>query len=78
MSVQDLIDKYGTTGTVRIHGAELPIINIKMMDDDALRALINENAVSNYRRINGREPESVQEALKWQRERSAAKEMWSQ
>lgn len=73
MSVQDLIDRYGTSGNIRICNTELPVINIRMMDDDDLRALINENAVSNYRRINGRDPETVKEALQWQRGFFAAK-----
>lgn len=72
--MQNLIDRYGTAGTIEIQGIELPIINIPMMSDEKWQELARENAVNNYRRITGTEPESVEAAVKWQRERSAARE----
>ena len=70
--MQNLIDTYGTDPTIEIQGIELPIINIPMMSDEKWQELARENAVNNYRRITGTEPESVEAAVKWQRERSAA------
>ena len=73
-NMQNLIDKYGTAGTIEIQGIDLPIINISMMRDDKWQELARENAVNNYRRITGKYPESVEAAVKWQRERCAAME----
>lgn len=72
--MRNLVDKYGTAGTIKVQGIELPIINIPMMSDEKWQELARENAVSNYRRENGTEPESVEAALKWQRERLEALE----
>lgn len=72
--MQNLIDRYGTAGTIEIQGIELPIINIPMMSDEKWQELARENAVSNYRRITGTDPESVEVAVKWQREGCAARE----
>ncbi len=74
MSVKELIDRYGTTKNVKVNGVDLPIINIPMMSDEKWQKLARENAVSNYRRITGTEPESVEAALLWQRERVAQHE----
>lgn len=45
----------------------VPIISLPLMPDDEWQRLARENAVGNYRRLNGREPETVEEALEWQR-----------
>ena len=74
MSISALIDKYGVNGSVKICDVEIPVIGIPMMDDECWQQLARENAVSNYRKVNGKEPESVDAAVLWQRERSAARE----
>lgn len=39
------------------------------MSDERWQELTRKNAVRNYTRENGREPESVAQAVAWQRER---------
>jgi len=39
------------------------------MSDERWQELARKNAVRNYTRENGREPESVAQAVAWQRER---------
>lgn len=72
--MQGLIDRYGTSGDITIQGVTLSIINIPMMSDDEWNRLAQENAVSNYSRELGKEPASVEYAVKWQRERVAERE----
>ena len=72
--MQNLIDRYGTAGTIEIQGIKLPIINIQMMSDEEWNRLAQENAVSNYRRELGKDPASVEDAVKWQIERVAERE----
>ena len=72
--MQNLIDRYGTAGTIEIQGIKLPIINIPMMSDEEWNRLAQENAVSNYRRELGKDPASVEDAVKWQIERVAERE----
>ena len=45
----------------------VPIISLPLMPDDEWQRLARENAVGNYRKLNGREPETVEEAQEWQR-----------
>lgn len=67
--MQELIAKYGVSGTVKVEGQELPIINVPMMSDERWQQLARENAVSNYIKTFGTDPESVEVAVKWQRAR---------
>ncbi len=48
-------------------GEIVPLVEIKMISDERWNQLAGEQAVKNFRRWYGREPESVQEALKVQR-----------
>ena len=50
---------------------QIPVYDIPMMSDERWQELATENAVHKFRKINGREPESVEEAVEWQRERVA-------
>ena len=52
----------------RKSGEIVPLIDIPMMSDERWQQLATENAVNNFRRRHGREPETVQEALDVQRE----------
>lgn len=45
------------------------VLEISQMSDERWQDLARENAVRNYTRENGREPESVAQAVAWQRER---------
>ena len=72
MSMKEFIEKYGVSGQVTVHNAALPVINITLMSDEAWQQAARENAVENYRKAFGCEPESVEKAVQWQRERCAA------
>ncbi len=45
------------------------VLEIPQMSDERWQELTRKNAVRNYTRENGREPESVAQAVAWQRER---------
>ena len=45
------------------------VLEIPQMSDERWQELARKNAVRNYTRENGREPESVAQAVAWQRER---------
>lgn len=45
------------------------VLEIPQMSDERWQELARENAVRNYTRENGMEPESVAQAVAWQRER---------
>lgn len=50
-------------------GIKVPVIDMPMMSDERWNELAKEQAVHNYIRENGKEPDSVEVALQWQRER---------
>ena len=45
------------------------VLEIPQMSDERWQELARKNAVRNYTRENGSEPESVAQAVAWQRER---------
>lgn len=45
------------------------VLEIPQMSDERWQELARKNEVRNYTRENGREPESVAQAVAWQRER---------
>ena len=45
------------------------VLEIPQMSDERWQELVRKNAVRNYTRENGRKPESVAQAVIWQRER---------
>ncbi|WP_418750604.1 hypothetical protein [Frisingicoccus sp.] len=49
-------------------GQNVSIFDIPMMSDERWQQLARENAVHNYIRENGREPDSVEAAIIWQRQ----------
>ena len=49
-------------------GADVPILGITWMSDEEWQRLAEEGAVENYIRENDHEPESLEEAFRWQRE----------
>ena len=67
-NMENLIKQYGVSGIVEIGGKELPVIEIPMMTDDRWQELARENAVQNYTREHGRAPESIAQAIAWQRD----------
>ena len=70
--MNEVLKQFPVVGTVTIKTAEgdtdLPILGIKMMSDERWQELAAENAVHNYTREYGRAPESIEQALKWQRD----------
>lgn len=50
-------------------GIKVPVIDMPMMSDERWNELAKEQAVHNYIQENGTEPESIEDALQWQRER---------
>ena len=71
--MKELMKKYGTSGNVTINGSSFPVLDIPMMTDERWQQLARENAVSNYKRENGKDPESVELALEWQRQKILGK-----
>lgn len=67
--VQELIDKYGAKQSVMVQGVALPIIDIPMMSDKRWNELARENAVNNYIKTFGCRPQTVEDAVQWQRDR---------
>lgn len=60
---------YPVIGEVeRENGDMVPILDIPMMSDARWQESARENAVHNYIRENGTQPESTEAACKWQRE----------
>lgn len=71
--MNEILERFPVVGTVTIKSAEgdtdLPILGIKMMSDERGQELAIENSVHNYIREHGRAPESIEQALEWQRNR---------
>ncbi len=65
--MHELIEKYGTIGTVITEEQEFPILNIPMVSDEKWQRMAKESAVRNFAKMNGRNPLDVEEALRWQR-----------
>lgn len=67
---------YPVIGQVEMKsGQVVPLLDIPMMSDEKWQQLAAEQAVHNYIRENGREPESVEAAFQWQREWIASMEL---
>lgn len=61
--------RFPVTGYVEdSNGDKLPMLGIEMMSDEKWQQLAEEGAVEHFRKRFGRDPESVQEALKAERE----------
>lgn len=65
--MNEIIEKYGTTGTVTIGEKEFPLINIPMMPDEKWQKMAMEQAINHFTVNNGRKPLNVDEAVRWQR-----------
>lgn len=50
------------------NGDNVPLLNIPMMSDNQWNKLAERQAIRNYIRENGKEPECVEDAFKWQRQ----------
>lgn len=48
-------------------GASVPLVDVPMMDDEKWRREAVKNAVDNYIKEFGKEPETEEEAAQWQR-----------
>ncbi len=66
---------YPVIGQVEMKsGQVVPLLDVPMMSGEKWQKLAAEQAVHNYIRENGREPESVEAAFQWQREWIASME----
>lgn len=63
-----VVEKYRQVGEVETMSGAYPLLEIPQMSDERWQELARENAVRNYTRENGRKPESVEQALAWQRD----------
>lgn len=60
---------YEVIGQVeRKNGDKVPLLDIPMMSDERWNELAEQQAIKNYIRENGKEPENAEVAFKWQRE----------
>lgn len=50
-------------------GRPVPLVDLRLMSNEEEHRLAEQNAVENYRRKFGREPESTQVACLWQSQR---------
>lgn len=48
-------------------GDDIPVVDIPLMSDEEWQASARKNAVENYVRKFGREPETIEKAVEWQR-----------
>lgn len=72
----DLINRYGFRKMIEVPRlGKIPLLDIPMMSDKRWNELAAENAVRNFQRINGHPPVSAEEALRWQRDWVAEKEV---
>lgn len=62
--------EYPVIGHVQIGNVVKPIVDIPMMSDERWNELARQNAVDNYIKEFGTEPESVEAAVAWQRDRA--------
>lgn len=65
----NVFERYAQIGKIKTLTGELPVLEVPQMSDERWQELARENAVRNYTRENGREPENVAQAVAWQRER---------
>ena len=63
-----LVEKYPIIGHVDTVDGMIPVLDIPMMSDERWEELAKSQAVKNYIRENGQEPDSIEVALEWQRE----------
>lgn len=62
-----VFERYKEIGEVKTVKGVLPVLEVPQMTDERWQELARENAVSNYRRKHGRDPESTEQAVVWQR-----------
>lgn len=60
--------RYKQIGEVKTAKGVLPVLEVPQMTDERWQELARENAVINYRRKHGQDPESTEQAVAWQRE----------
>lgn len=65
-----MLENCEVIGTVHSQklGSDVPLLGIAWMSDEEWQRIAAEGAVENYIRENGHEPESLEEAFRWQRE----------
>lgn len=70
----NVFERYAQIGKIKTPVGELPVLEVPQMSDERWQELTRENAVRNYTRENGRKPESVEQALAWQRDAISSRE----
>lgn len=66
---------YPVIGRINTSAGSFPLVYIPMMSDEEWQRLASENAVHNYIRENGHEPENVETAEEWLKKWLAGKEI---
>ncbi len=61
----------GRAGGATERTAKVPVFNMRIMSDQEWEAGARGNAIHNYKKTFGKNPESVDIAVKWQRARVA-------
>ena len=70
----NVFERYAQIGKIKTPAGDLPVLEVPQMSDERWQELTRENAVRNYTRENGRKPESVEQALAWQRDVISSRE----
>lgn len=65
-----VFERYKQIGEVKTVKGVLPVLEVPQMTDERWQELARENAVSNYRRKHGGNPESTEQAVAWQRQQA--------
>lgn len=71
----NVFERYAQIEIIKTPAGELPVLEVPQMSDERWQELARENAVRNYTRENGRKPESVEQALAWQRDVISSREV---
>lgn len=66
-----MIQEYRVSGYIKTGGVVLPVLDIPQMSDNEWNQRAREQAVRQYREETGQEPESIDQAVSWLRDKIA-------
>ena len=72
MDVMKILGRsYPVLGQIKVKDSDrtIPLVDMPMVSDEQWNKGSAENAVQNYRKEFGRDPESIDQAVEWQRRR---------
>ena len=72
MDVMKILGRsYPVLGQIKVKDSDrtIPLVDMPMVSDEQCNKGSAENAVQNYRKEFGRDPESIDQAVEWQRRR---------